>query len=499
MTELKRSSGLLLHPTSLPGPYGIGDIGEAAYRWVDFLVRAKQRIWQILPLGPTGYGDSPYQTSSVFAGNPLLIDVARLAREEFITNEALINAPSFSEGRVNFETVINWKLPLLLEAANNFLQKAGGEEKNAYQDFCNRNNGRWLHGFAFFMALKNHFGGGAWSDWPAELKLRNYEALQSHENQLKHEIELYKVLQYLFYKQWFDLKHYANENGIQIMGDIPIYTSYDSAEVWANQDYFHLDTDGNPEVVAGVPPDLFSKTGQLWGNPLYRWEVLAKDGFRWWIERVEMNLQCVDLVRLDHFRGFEGYYAVPFGDPTAEHGEWNTGPGSAFFDKLIERLGDIPFIAENLGFITPEVEALREKYNYPGMKILQFAFDSGPENDFLLHHHDKNCVVYTGSHDNDTTSGWFQKASEDEKDYLIKYLGRQPEDIAWELIRLAFASPAVLAIIPMQDVLGLDSSARMNMPGNPSGNWSWRLLPDQISEHHAKRLAEFSEIYGRTG
>lgn len=497
MTKMKRSSGLLLHPTSLPGPFGIGEIGEHAYRWIDFLVESYQSVWQILPLGPTGYGNSPYQTTSVFAGNPLLIDVARLAAEGFLSQEELERSPTFPNEYVDYDAVIRWKMPLLLETYQAFSSRADERKQAAFQSFCSLHDEKWLNDFALFMALKNRFEEKAWSSWPIDLKLRDPEALSDARRELSGEIIAHKFLQYQFYEQWLALKQYANERGIQILGDIPIYITYDSADVWANRSKYCLDQEGNPTVVAGVPPDYFSATGQLWGNPIYNWEAMAENGFRWWIERVKNILQCVDIIRLDHFRGFEAYWAVPFDEETAVNGKWIKGPDAALFQALLNELGDLPIVAEDLGVITPAVEALRDRFGFPGMKILQFSFGNGPDNLYLPHNYIQNCVVYTGSHDNDTTHGWFNTASEQERRYCLQYFGGELKDVSWDLMRLASASVALLAIFPVQDVLSLGTEARMNMPGQPSGNWAWRLLPDQLREKHRRRLAELSEIYGR--
>ncbi len=497
MAILKRSSGLLLHPTSLPGGFGIGELNSLAYRWVDFLVDAKQSIWQILPLAPTGYGNSPYSTASVFAGNPLLLDLKRIAHEGFIDFSALENAPNFTFDHVDFEAVINWKMPLLLDSYHQFREKATPEAQDSFRKFCQNHNGIWLNDFATFMAFKNHFDGKAWNEWPTPLRRFNPRAVKNMQAELARQIDAHKYLQYQFFKQWMELKAYTNERGVQIMGDIPIYTNFDCAEVWANQDIFLLDDDGNPTEVAGVPPDYFSPTGQLWGNPIYDWKSLKNSGFRWWIERVRMILETVDIVRIDHFRGFESFWAVPFGAKTAEHGEWRKGPGNAFFDALIKALGKIPIVVEDLGFITEAVGKLRDDYHFPGMKILQFAFGGDPNEPFLPHNYERNCIVYTGSHDNDTTLGWFKNAPEYEQKNCVKYIGGLRDDISWEMIRLASASTAVMAIFPVQDVLSLDESARMNTPGKAAGNWSWRLLPDQLGNHHAQKLAALSETYGR--
>jgi 4-alpha-glucanotransferase len=505
--KLERSAGLLLHPTSLPGRFGIGEISEVAYRWVDTMVAARQTVWQILPLGPTGYGDSPYQTFSAFAGNPLLIDLARLAHEGYVVHEALEQAPIFSEERVEFGPVIAWKKPLLLEAHKRFATNADPAEVTAFNSFCAEHDGIWLHDYAFFMALKDYFGGEAWGTWPHELRRREPTALATWGEQLAPAIMAYKFLQYQFFKQWGELKRYAKEHGILIFGDIPIYVSHDSADVWAHQHLFPLDEDGHPTVVAGVPPDYFSPTGQLWGNPLYRWDVMATQGYRWWIERVRITLHQVDMVRLDHFRGFEAYWEVPAGEETAVNGRWVKGPGEALFETLLNTLGDpsagsergVPIIAEDLGVITPEVEALRDGFGFPGMKILQFAFDDNAANPYLPHNYEHNCVVYTGSHDNDTTRGWFASAPEHERAFCTRYLGYTPDDMAWALMRLAASSVAALAIFPVQDVLSLGSEARMNMPSQAAGNWTWRLPANALSDDHISRLAELAETYGRVG
>ncbi|RMI14649.1 MAG: 4-alpha-glucanotransferase [Calditrichaeota bacterium] len=497
MTQLHRSSGLLLHPTSLPGPYGIGTLGDMALRWIDFLASARQHVWQILPLGPTGYGNSPYQTTSTFAGNPLLIDLEWLVQEGYLDREQLANAPAFPRDHVDFDRVIEWKIPLLLTTYRRFEEIASPEEKERFHQFCRQHDQKWLDDFALFMAIKQHLGGSPWNDWPPALKLRDPAALKEVREKLREQIQAHKFLQYLFFSQWMRLRQYAHQRGVQIMGDIPIYVTYDSADVWANQELFHLDEQGNPTVVAGVPPDYFSETGQLWGNPIYNWEVMEKNRFHWWKARVRLTLACVDLIRIDHFRGFEAYWAVPFGEKTAVNGKWVKGPGERLFDSLMTGFTNLPVIVEDLGVITPEVEALRDRYGFPGMKILQFAFSGDPDNPYLPHNFDRNCVVYTGSHDNNTTRGWFASAPEEERQFCARYLGFSPRDIAWDLIRLASASTAVLTVFPVQDVLSLGAEARMNLPGHPTGNWTWRLLPDQLREEHAARLLEMVEVYGR--
>ena len=498
MTTLSRASGMLMHPTSLPSPFGIGDLGKVAYAWIDFMAAAGQTIWQILPLGPTGYGDSPYQTTSVFAGNPLLIDLVPLHQRGYISEEALNNRPAFPENRVDFPAVINWKIPLLLKAAERFAKHAEPEQRTAFATFCDRYNHSWLNEFALFMALKYHYDEQCWNTWPEDIKLRKEAALEKARQDLAAEISAHKFLQFCFFEQWIALRKYANERGIRIMGDIPIYVTYDSAEVWADQDLFHLKKNGDPSVVAGVPPDYFSKTGQLWGNPIYRWDKMAKRGFKWWIERVQNTMDCVDLVRMDHFRGFEAYWAVPFGEETAVNGTWKKAPGRKLFKTLLKELGELPIIAEDLGFITPEVRALRDEFHFPGMKILQFAWGSGPGDAFLPHNYDPNCVVYTGSHDNDTSIGWYDTAAPHEREFLMRYLGQQHmEDVAGSLIRLAMSSSAKLAIIPVQDLLRLGTEARMNLPGKPGGNWEWRLRPNELQDEHLNYMRELTEIFNR--
>ena len=503
--KLERSAGLLLHPTSLPGRFGIGEINEMAYRWMDTLVAARQTVWQVLPLGPTGYGDSPYQTFSAFAGNPLLIDLTRLAHEGYVAHKALEEAPVFPEERVDFGPVITWKKPLLRGAYQWFAAKADASEVAAFNSFCAEHDAIWLHDYAFFMALKDHYDGEAWGTWPSELRRREPAALAAWGERLAPAIMAHKFMQYQFFKQWGELKRYANEHGILIFGDIPIYVSYDSADVWAHQHLFPLDEDGRPTVVAGVPPDYFSPTGQLWGNPLYRWDVMADQGYQWWFERVRIALHQVDMVRLDHFRGFEAYWEVPANEETAVNGRWVKGPGAALFEALLSALGDpsagsgrgVPIIAEDLGVITPEMEALRDGLGFPGMKILQFAFSDDAANPYLPHNYEQNCVVYTGSHDNDTTRGWFVSAPESEQSSCISYLGYSPDDIAWALMRLAASSVAALAIFPVQDVLSLGSETRMNKPSQAAGNWAWRLPANVLGDDHIARLADLAETYGR--
>ncbi|HIC89986.1 MAG TPA: 4-alpha-glucanotransferase [Anaerolineae bacterium] len=497
-TNFPRSSGILLHPTSLPSRFGIGDLGEEAHRFVDFLASSHQQLWQVLPLGPTGYGDSPYQCFSAFAGNPLLISLERMVKDGYLPPEALEDVPALPDDRVDYGAVINFKIPLLKRSFAYFQSHASPAQQAEFQRFC-QDNDAWLSDFALFMALKDHHGGAPWNQWEPDIATRQPEAITRWAETLAEQIQVHKYLQFLFFQQWLDLKQYTNERGIRIIGDIPIFVAYDSADVWSHPDQFYLNEHGNPTVVAGVPPDYFSPTGQLWGNPIYRWDVMTKDGFAWWIARFRATLTMVDIVRLDHFRGFEAYWEVPATEKTAIIGRWVKGPGAALFQAVRDALGRLPIIAEDLGVITPEVEALRDQFGFPGMKVLQFAFDSDATNPYLPHNYPHNCVVYTGTHDNDTTLGWFRSRPPKEREAVLKYLGRDSSDICWDIIRLAWASVAAMAIVPLQDVLELGSEARMNMPSSASGNWIWRYIAGALTEDIRRRLDELTLIYGRWG
>jgi 4-alpha-glucanotransferase len=494
-TTPKRSSGVLLHPTSLPGPYGIGDLGPAAFAWVDALVRARQSWWQILPLGPTGYGDSPYQSFSTFAGNPYLVSPDLLVREGLLTTNDLAGI-SFPADRVDFGPVIQFKIRILSKAWDNFQARKLPALKVQFEDFC-KVEAKWLDDFALFMALKEAHGGVSWTEWPKELIRREPAALQRARATLAGSIGLQKFRQFLFFRQWRDVKQYANNKGVRLIGDVPIFVSSDSADVWANPELYYLDEHRQPTFVAGVPPDYFSKTGQLWGNPLYDWEAERRAGYSWWIERLRATLAQVDLVRLDHFRGFAAYWEVPVGNPTAEKGRWAPGPGRAVFDVLRSALGGLPLIAEDLGVITEDVEQLRDQLGLPGMRILQFAFGGATEHRFLPHNYERNTVVYTGTHDNDTTWGWYRSITEAERDHLRRYVARDGHDIVWDMIRLAWASVATYALAPLQDVLNLGPAARMNLPGTSSGNWTWRFLQEQVTPGVLDRLADQTAMYGR--
>ncbi len=503
--QSNRSSGILLHPTSLPGSYGSGDCGDEARAFVDFLVASGQSLWQVLPLGPTGYGDSPYQLLSAFAGNPLLIDPRQLIAVGLLTFEQL-DAPDFSAEQVEFERVQHFKDRLLRRAFENFQRGAAKHLSADFEEFCAR-NAFWLDDYALFRALKDTHGGVQWTKWEPGLANRELLALERARGDLRDQIERHKFQQFLFCKQWRALSDYCHARGVRLIGDIPIFVAHDSVDVWANREYFKLDQQGERTVVAGVPPDYFSETGQLWGNPLYDWERLHRDGFRWWIERMRFALSQFDLLRVDHFRGFASCWEVPAGETTAERGEWVNTPGHELFTALTAALGDLPIIAENLGVITPEVESLRAEFGFPGMRVLQFAFGSDDENIHLPDNYPRDVVVYTGTHDNDTTVGWFSSLNktgktDDEKQgerkFCLKYLQSNGQEIHWDMIRAALSSVADTAIIPLQDVLGLGSEARMNLPASESGNWKWRFKAETLSADLAGRLKECTETYGRT-
>jgi len=461
---------------------------------VDFLAETGQTFWQILPFNPPGVGNSPYVSPSAFAGAPILISPEKLAEEGLLSPQDWRNAPEFPSGRVDYPAVRAFKMHLLRRAFENF--KSTGRFQAEFEDFCRR-HAHWLEDYALFMALKEAHHGAAWNAWAPELTLREPKALEAKRRELDDEILFHKFTQFAFDRQWKALKAYASERGIRFIGDIPIYVAYDAADVWAHPEFFYLDERGRPTVVAGVPPDYFSPTGQLWGNPIYRWDVLAERGYDWWINRFRRVLEYVDIVRVDHFRGFEAYWEVPASESTAVNGRWVKGPGPALFDALKSALGEVPIIAEDLGFITPEVEALRDRFGFPGMKVLQFAFGSGPDNPHLPHNYTRNCVVYPGTHDNDTAIGWFNSAPEGVREHLCKYAATDGSEINWVLARLAMASVADLAVIPLQDVLGLGSEARMNYPGRVEGNWEWHCAVKPIPEEAKSRLAELTGLYGR--
>jgi 4-alpha-glucanotransferase len=494
----RRASGILLHPTSLPGAFGIGDLGKAAYGFIDFLVASGQQVWQILPIGPTGFGNSPYLSYSALAGNPLLINLEWLESEGLLSAADLATLPEFNGDRIDYDRVITSKLPLLRKASQNFSTLATSEHREAFKTFC-QEQAYWLDDYALFMAIKEDHQGQSWYQWDEALAKRNPQALAAYREKLASEIFFHQYLQAEFFRQWLTLKEYANRKGIKIFGDIPIYVAHDSADVWANPEIFRLDEEtGEPELMAGVPPDYFSETGQLWGNPVYDWQVLKDTNFKWWVQRIEGVLKTVDLIRIDHFRGFEAYWAVPQGEKVATHGEWLSAPGIEFFTILKEDLGELPIVAEDLGVITLEVEELRDRFEFPGMKLLHFAFDSGTDNGFLPFNYPHNCVVYTGTHDNNTTIGWFAGRSLEEKQRVWDYLGGEPnEGIHWALIRVVLSSVGKLAIVPLQDLLGLGEEGRMNLPGRAEGNWNWRYRSEQLTPEIRDRLAQLTEVYGR--
>jgi 4-alpha-glucanotransferase len=493
---MKRSSGILLHPTSLPGPYGIGTLGQSCVEFIDFLANAGQKLWQILPLGPTGYGDSPYQCFSACAGNQFLIDAKLLIEKGWLMPDELPEDDHFPITRVDYAHVSAFNAAFLKSAWTGFRHRASHNDKDAFYRFCDENN-HWLNDYALFISIKEENGLRPWWEWDQALVKKQHELLDYYRYKLKENIEYQKFVQFLFFDQWYRVKHYANSKGIQIIGDIPIYVSPDSVEAWMNTDIFQYNTDSRPVNVAGVPPDYFSETGQLWGNPVYDWNRLRETAYHWWVERLRMNLKLFDIIRIDHFRGFAAYWAVPYGETTAMNGEWLPAYGKELFDTLNYHLGTLPVIAEDLGVITPDVEALRDGFNLPGMKILQFAFDSSEGNNYLPHAYPHNCIVYTGTHDNDTVLGWFDGASTSDKEFCLRYLNSSGQNIHWDFMRAAWASVADVAIAPIQDILGLGTDARMNLPGTTANNWQWRVKAELLTPELAEKLASLTKLYGR--
>jgi 4-alpha-glucanotransferase len=494
--NFQRASGILLHATSLPSRFGIGDFGDEAFQFIDFLNAARQTYWQILPLGPTGYGDSPYQSFSAFAGNTLLISPEKIVADGFLTKKEIANVPKFPAERVDFGAVIKWKNKILKQAFEQFKKTDDERIARVFHEFCDRNN-FWLEDYALYRAIKLSISQDSWQEWDAPLKLREPEELEKTKRELDAAMFAEKFYQFLFFKQWFALKKYANDKGVKIIGDVPIFVALDSADVWCNPSQFKLNENGSPTVVSGVPPDYFSSTGQRWGNPIYDWERMRADGFRWWIDRIRFALQQTDIVRVDHFRGFEACWEIPAADMTAENGRWVSAPGEELFKALRSALGDLPFMAEDLGVITPEVERLRDSNGFAGMKILLFAFGGDASNGYLPHNHIKNTAVYTGNHDNDTIVGWFKSASKKERDFCLKYLNSTGKEIHWDFIRAAFSSVADTAVVPMQDVLGLGNEGRMNLPSTDSGNWNWRCQGKDFSDKLARQLNDLTKLYGR--
>jgi 4-alpha-glucanotransferase len=501
-------SGILLHPTSLPGPFGIGDLGAGASRFVRFLQESCQHVWQMLPLGPTGYGNSPYQTYSAFAGNPLLLSLEKLSEDDLLSARDLADVPPFSPHRIDYDAVRDFKRRLLGKAFESFQRTAGGPQRDGLAAFA-QCQAEWLDDYSLFMALKETHHGASWPDWGRDIALRQPEALAGWRKKLAARVDFHVFLQYHFFRQWQHLKAECGQHAIQLFGDVPIFVAHDSADVWSHPELFHLDEAGKPTVVAGVPPDYFSRTGQRWGNPLYRWEAMAASGYAWWLQRLRTMGEMVDIIRLDHFRGFEAYWEVPAADDTAVNGRWVEGPGALFFEKVRTVLGDLPIVAEDLGLITPEVRALRERFDLPGMRVLQFGFGGDLRtNEHCPHNYTRNCVVYTGTHDNNTSVGWLHEVEppassgpldpmQAERATALHYMasdGRQPQ---WDMIRLVLASVGDLAVIPMQDVLGLGQEARMNYPGRAEGNWEWRLTADVLRDELSGRLRGLTELYGR--
>jgi 4-alpha-glucanotransferase len=527
--EMKRAGGVLAHPSSFPSPYGIGDFGSGAFEFVDFLHEAKQTLWQVLPLGPTSYGDSPYQSFSTFAGNHYLLSPDELVKKNYLKPADLTKIPDFDPRVVDYGPLIEYKMRLLRKAYEGFKKVPASVKK--FNAFCKK-NADWLDNYALFVAIKWHyiaerkeqldppelaayaaanagyltdsqisdyFYGAVWSSWPDGLARRDKAALAEMGAQLDDEVSFYMFLQYEFFEQWGKVKDYANKKGISIIGDIPIFVAMDSSDVWASPELFQLDKDGRPISVAGVPPDYFSATGQLWGNPLYNWDAHKKTGFAWWVKRVSAVLSVYDIVRIDHFRGFESYWAVPYGEETAINGKWVKGPGKALFTAIEKQLGSLPIIAEDLGVITKQVDKLRTGCKLPGMKVLHFAFDPDGSNPYMPHNFTSpDTVVYTGTHDNDTSRGWYSSAPEVEKDYFRRYMNVSGDDAAWDLIRLAYSSSANYAVVPVQDILDLGSADRMNMPGIPHGYWRFRYTRDMLSQRHAERLRYLTELFNRT-
>lgn len=499
--NFRRECGILLHPTSLPSKYGIGDLGKEAYRFIDFLYKSRQKLWQILPLNPVGYGYSPYQSPSAFAGNPLLISIDKLVEERLLESKDLRNLPPFDNEKVLYNEVILFKETLYKKAFKNFK----GQEKSTDYDIFLKNNYYWLFDFALFTALKKHFQKPNWNCWEDKIVKRDPQTLNYYNQLLEEEIKYQYFLQYIFYKQWSELKRYANDKGIKIIGDLPIYVSHDSSDTWSNPHLFQLDEEGNPLVVAGVPPDYFSETGQLWGNPIYDWNVMEEEDFKWWRERVNNLFKLVDIIRIDHFRGFEAYWEIPAGEKTAVNGRWVKAPGYKLFSTLKKYFNSLPVIAEDLGVITPEVEELKKEFNFPGMKVMQFAFESCKYEEFAPEYHEKNLVVYTGTHDNNTILGWFKNISQNNSKVLqvinnYYHLDTAPvnnDEICWRFIETAYKSNANTVIIPLQDVLCLGRKARMNTPGTLKGNWQWRYSSEMLKENFEDKLSFIADIYNR--
>jgi len=492
----ERVSGILLHPTSLPGPDGIGDLGPEAYHWLDFLHETGTQLWQVLPLGPTGYGDSPYQCFSAVAGNPYLVSPLLLLEEGLLHFSDISDRPSFPVETVDFGPAIIWKTTLLDRAFEHFYEEKPVDIVREFDEFRQKQSG-WLDDFSLFMAIKEEQQGQPWNLWPKPLKTRDPEALASARSLLASKIVKHQFNQFLFYRQWLRLRGYAHSLGIRIIGDMPFVIAFDSADLWSEPSLFLMDADLNPTFVAGVPPDYFSADGQLWGNPLYKWEAHRAQGYQWWIKRLSAVLELVDIVRMDHFRGFAAAWHVPAGNTTARDGKWIESPGMELFQTFKAHFPEMPIIAEDLGVITDDVVRLRDGYNLPGMKILQFGFTGDPEDDFLPHHYPANCFAYTGSHDNNTALGWYHNATPREKAFCLRYLHSIEDEVVWSMLLAVWRSNAVNVVAPMQDLLGLGAYARMNLPGSQSGNWAWRMKPDALSDDVLYKLKELNYLYSR--
>ena len=491
-----RRNGMLLPIASLPSPYGIGGFSKEAYEFIDLLEETGQKLWQILPLGPTSYGDSPYQSFSTFAGNPYFIDLDTLAEKGWLTKEAC-EASDYgdNESYIDYGRIYNSRFVLLKQAFLN--SDILSDEK--FTEFCKANQ-HWLPDYALYMALKNQNDGKSWIEWEEEIRLRKPEAVEYYKKELEEECNFYEFLQYEFHEQWTKVKEYAHKKGIQIVGDVPIYVAFDSADTWANPELFQLDEKNLPLGVAGCPPDAFSATGQLWGNPLYNWAYHKKTGYDWWLKRIAYCFDLYDIVRIDHFRGFDENYSFPYGDETAVNGHWEKGPGMDLFNTVKEKLGELDIIAEDLGFLTESVFQLLKDSGYPGMKVLQFAFDPSEDSDYLTYKYQRNCVVYTGTHDNDTTAGWFEKLSDGDKEVALRYMNSfytPKEEQHWDLIALVMRSTADTCIIPVQDFLGLESGARINMPSTLGDNWKWRMTKGAFSEELKEKIRRMTKLYGR--
>jgi 4-alpha-glucanotransferase len=495
--EFKRSSGVILHPTSLPGPFGIGDLGPTAIHWLDFLAKAELGLWEILPLGPTGYGDSPYQCFSAFAGNTSLISPILLVEEGLIPIQKIENHPYFSNKKVDFNRVARWKDKILLLAFKNYQKLPPASLKIEFESFRQQQSA-WLDDYALFMAIKDAYKKVAWNQWPIELRFRDQASLEKFSKKNTKIILYHAFKQFLFFKQWKTLRDYAHLKNIRIVGDIPLFIAFDSVDVWTNPELFDLTETREPRVIAGVPPDYFSPTGQLWGNPLYRWSAHKQTDYHWWAQRFKKTLEMVDILRLDHFRGFSGYWEVQAGMSTAKEGRWVQGPGSSFFELIEKNLGKLPIIAEDLGVITPDVTKMRDRFNFPGMRVLQFAFSSDANDPFLPHNYPVNCVAFTGTHDNATTKGWFQNAPQKEQEFCREYLNSNAKHIAWDMIREIWSSVAVFAFASMQDFLELGNKDRMNFPGVLGNNWTWRMHPGAMMDSLAFKIKEMNTVFARS-